>query len=148
MEAAVFPAIVAQSAAPSVLLAIVACAVLSGVASMLVYRRFSQQERLRELERMTADVRLSLRNHDGAFTDALPLLRQNVALAGCRLKLALLPSLVAGVPIVIALVGLDACVGPQTVLPFGPAWSRSWPVVFLAVSFLAALLTKIALRIR
>lgn len=122
--------------------------VLAGVSSMLLYRRFSPQERIKELGRQAADARRALNQHDGAFADALPLMRESCRLSLLQLRTALLPSIVAGIPVLILLLGLETRFANLTVIPWGPAWIHSWLTAFFLACGIAALTTKTALRIK
>lgn len=127
---------------------VIAWAMISGVVSMLVYKKFSPQQRIKDLEQLAAAVQLELKEHQGDFAEALPLLRRNVGLALRRLQAALLPSVLAGLPVLLVLYGMDAIYQSETVLTFGPAWVRSWLAAFITVSCAAALITKSVFRIR
>ena len=122
--------------------------VASGVASMLLYKITSPQLKIRELEAEAAGIRQALAQHDGEFADALPLIRTNLFIALRRLRVAFAPSLLAGLPIVLCLIGLDAAYSDFEFLPFGPAWLRWWVVGYFIISSAAALTTKLAFRIK
>ena len=123
-------------------------AVGSGALSMLLYKFTSPQRQIRELDVQAAGIRQALARHDGEFTEALPLIRNNLAVSLKRLRVALAPSLLAGLPIVACLIGLDAVYCEFECLPLGPQWLRWWVVGYLIVSSSAALATKFALRIK
>ena len=127
---------------------VVCWAAVSGVVSMLMYGWCSPQKRIRAIERLAANVQKRLRDHRGDFAEALPLLKENILLAASRLKAALLPSLLAGTPVIFVIIGIQETQASTTVLPFGPGWLRSWLAAFVLVSGLSAMFTKLALRIR
>jgi hypothetical protein len=120
----------------------------SGVLSMLLYKWTSPQARIRALDAETAAARQALARHDGEFTDALPLIRTNLLLALRRVRVALVPSLLAGVPVIVCLIGLETSYGTFEFLPWGPAWLRWWLTGFIVISSVAAVTTKFALRIK
>ena len=122
-------------------------AVASGALSMVLYGVTSPQHRLSELKQRTADLQQQLAGYDGDFAGAMALTRQNLVLSLQRLGWALGPSLVAGAPIILVLVGLADVYTGQQVLPLGPGWIRSWLTAFFAVTTISALGTKFALRI-
>ena len=123
-------------------------AVASGVASMLLYKFTSPQQRIRELDVEAAGIRRALATHEGEFGEALPLIRSNLAVSLKRLRVALAPSLLAGLPIIACLIGLDAAYSEFEFSPWGPPWLKWWLVGYLLVGSAAALLTKFALRIK
>ena len=95
-----------------------------------------------------AGIRAALARHDGEFAEAIPLIRNNLAVSLKRLRVALAPSLLAGLPIVACLIGLDTAYCQFEFQPFGPQWLRWWVVSYLTLSSVAALITKFALRIK
>ena len=120
---------------------------LSGIASMLLYARTSPQERLRGLREQTAALQKQLATYDGDFSGAMALSRQNLALSFQRFGWALGPSLLAGAPVILMLVGLHGAFAQQTVIPWGPAWVGSWITTFLVATTVAALATKSTCKI-
>lgn len=121
--------------------------VISGAASMGLYALVSPQQRLRDLKAQTAEIQKQLSAYDGDFSGAMALTRQNLSVSMRRLGWALLPSLVAGVPVVLVLVGIYDVYSGQHVFGFGPGWMRSWLTAFFTVVTVAALGTKFAFRI-
>lgn len=122
--------------------------IASGTLSMLLYKFTSPQQKIRELDVQAAGIRQALAKHDGEFNEALPLIRSNLAVALTRLRVALAPSLLAGAPIVLCLIGLDAAYAEFEFVPLGPNWLRWWVVGYFILSSAAALTTKFALRIK
>ena len=58
---------------PAACIVLLAGSAVAGVCSMLVFNRFAPQERLELIDRMTADVQKRLKDHDGQFSEAVPL---------------------------------------------------------------------------
>ena len=127
---------------------LVVWASVSGVLSMLLYKLASPQSQIRELDAEAAAIRQALAQHSREFAEALPLLRTNFSVALRRLRVALAPSLLAGLPIVICLFGLDAAYHDLKFIPFGPDWITWWGTGFLLSGTVAAFATKLALRIK
>jgi hypothetical protein len=126
---------------------VVACAAFAGIVSMLVYRCVSPQQRLKQIESEAVAARRALNDLDGSFEDAWPLMRRSLGLALARLRLVLLPSILAGLPVLLPMALMeDRLTAPLT--SFGPAWMQAGWIAFLAVTTVAALSTKIALRIK
>jgi hypothetical protein len=122
-------------------------AVLSGIASMAVYAWTSPQQRLRDLKVQTTELQKQLAAYDGDFAGAMAITRQNLTLALARLGWALVPSLLAGLPVVLVLVGMFEVYTGTQVLSFGPTWLRSWLATYFIVLTFAALGTKLACHI-
>ncbi|MBN1855203.1 MAG: hypothetical protein JW829_20900 [Pirellulales bacterium] len=78
-------------------------AIASGVASMLLYARCSPQQRLKDLKVESAAIQQQLTHYDGDFSGAMVLVWRNLQLSVRRLGCALLPSLIAGLPVLLAL---------------------------------------------
>ena len=104
---------------------IVVLAAVAGAASMLLYMRTSPQHRLKELEGEAAAARLALAEHDGDFEAAWPLIRRSFGLALSRVRIALAPSLISGLPVLAVVYVLEDKLSSATVLPWGPGWLQS-----------------------
>ncbi len=115
---------------------------------MLLYKRLSPQVRLQELADRAAEVQSRLRGFEGDFPDAWPILKENMSLAWQRLRAAVLPSVLAGLPVIFVLAGVNGSNMPAIVLDVGPEWVRSWLFAFFVASGVSALVTKVALRIK
>jgi hypothetical protein len=127
---------------------IVSWAIAAGAASMLLYRCASPQQRLKVLAGEAVATRRALNDFEGDFQDAWPLIRRTLALSFERLRVALFPSLLAGLPVLLALFLIEDKLTSVTVLPVGPAWAQSgWAAFFLATT-VAAVCVKVALRIK
>lgn len=127
---------------------IVVWAAASGVLSMLVYKFTSPQQRLKELGDEAAAARVALAQYDGAFQEAWPLVRHSLSVAWDRLKVALLPSLLAGLPVLLAVFCLEPRLSNAAWLPAAPSWVQSGWFVFCPITTVAAVLAKVALKIR
>jgi hypothetical protein len=127
---------------------ILAWATVGGAASMLLYRCASPQQRLKLLAGEAAATRRALNDLEGDFQDAWPLIRRSLALSFERLRVALFPSLLAGLPVLLALVLIEDKLASVSVLPVGPAWAQSGWAAFFLVTTVAAICVKVALRIK
>jgi len=110
-------------------------AVVCGAGSMLIYWRFSAQERLESLSKQAAEAQAALSAHEGSFEEAMPLLRSSLVFSLLRVKAALLPSLLAGLPMILFFLVAEPATTSDT-------------VVFLVVSSLTAVAVKLAFRIK
>lgn len=127
---------------------IVAWGFLGGAVSMWLYRLTSPQSRLNELGTQAAEARRALNAHEGSFSDALVLMGTSCRLSLERLKVALVPSLLSGLPVVLLLIGLQSRFAAYTWTSAGPQWWQSWLTPFTIAAFASALTLKFALRIR
>lgn len=82
-------------------LRVVLWGLLAGVAGMLVYRRCSPQARLLALRRELAAAQSALMDYDGPPSGLWPLLRRQLGLALGQMRLSLVPSLLAGLPVIL-----------------------------------------------
>jgi hypothetical protein len=80
-------------------LRLVSWGVLSGWLSMIVYRRFSSQEKIGALRMRQKDQQKEISEFDGEFSELLPLIRKTLMLGFRQLGLALGPALLASVPV-------------------------------------------------
>ena len=109
---------------------VIVCGIVSGVASMLVYRRFSPQEQLKSLKLQAADLQQQMSHFDGELVGAMALARQNLQLSIRRLGVAMIPSLWSGLPVLLALLVV-----------------REQYVAFFVATAVAALTAKLLFRI-
>jgi len=126
-------------------------AAVSGICSMLLYRRFSPQSELDGLISRIAENKKKMRDHEGSFDEALALSKESLRLAMKRLTSVALPSLAAGVPVILVMLWMEkayAQLPAREYFPFGPEWMRGWLTVFMIVVSVAALSVKQALRIK
>jgi hypothetical protein len=127
---------------------IIVWATVAGAASMLLYRFSSPQQRLKLLAGEAAATRRALNDLDGGFHDAWPLIRRSLALSLECLRIAFVPSLLAGLPVLLALFLMEDKLANATVPAIGPAWAQSGWVAFFLVTAVAAVVIKVALRIK
>jgi hypothetical protein len=73
--------------------------VLAGWLSMIVYRLFSDQEKISALKALQKDRQNSIADFDGEFSELMPLIRHTLALGFRQLGHALGPALLATVPV-------------------------------------------------
>jgi hypothetical protein len=109
---------------------VIACGIVGGVASMLVYGRFSPQGQLKELKLQAADLQQQMSHFDGELAGAMALASQNLKLSFRRLGVAMVPSLWSGLPVLLALLVV-----------------REQYVTFFVATAVAALTTKFLFRI-
>lgn len=84
-------------------------AVIAGLVSMFVYRRWSNQQKLNALMEQIQQSQKELNQYEGnEFGEMLPLLKRNLSLSLKRVGLSLVPSLLAGLPLVLVMICLDA----------------------------------------
>jgi hypothetical protein len=124
---------------------LVLSALVSGALSMWLYARLSPQKRLRAIQRLAARVQRQLKTYDGDFAGAMALSRKNLALAGRRLWLSLLPALASGLPVILVM-ALVLPAFPSNVLSVGPDWLRSATASFFLLTACSALGTKFLLK--
>lgn len=74
-------------------------AVLAGWLTMLLYRRFSNQEEIGALKAMQKTQQRSIAGFDGEFAELMPLIRHTLSLGFRQLGFALGPALLATVPV-------------------------------------------------
>lgn len=122
-------------------------ATISGAVSMALYACTSPQQRLRALREETAGLQRQLATYDGEFRGAMALARRNLGLSLQRLGWALGPSLLAGAPVILVLIGLASAYEGYQLLTIGPAWAGSWWCGYLVVTTIAALSTKLVFKI-
>ena len=85
---------------------IVLWGVLAGVLSMAIYRRTSPQQRLVAVRAELTVAQRALAGYDGPLAGLWPLMRRQFRLALRQLGLSLWPSLLSGLPIILAWPGL------------------------------------------
>ena len=91
---------------PPNLIAVVLFATVAGAASMLLYRRYSPQQKLRGLDLELAETQQAIHRYDGEFDGMRPLFRQLISLSCKRVWMTFLPSVIAGIPLIIIMVCL------------------------------------------
>ncbi len=79
---------------------------LCGLLSMWLYAVISPQKRLLELREEAATLQKRLSAYEGALGGATKLIRQHLTVAFQRLGLALAPSLLAGLPVIVVILWL------------------------------------------
>ena len=133
------------------LLWIIVWGALVGGLSMLVYWKCSPQERLGEISQRAGDARQALQRFDG---DELGVYRQlamrAVGLSMTQLRLVLLPTALAVLPIALVAWCIDYRYDPGTHPLWGDqtSWWNSWATVFWGALGLSALAVKLGFRIK
>ena len=78
--------------------------ILAGWLTMIVYRVFSDQEKIGTLKALQKKEQKNIAEFDGEFTELLPLIRHTLALGIRQLGLALGPALIATVPVLFIII--------------------------------------------
>jgi len=81
------------------LLRLVLWGIFAGWLTIIVYRRFSDQEKIAELKALQKEQQKNIAEFDGEFSELLPLVRHTLAVGIKQLGLALGPALLATVPV-------------------------------------------------
>ena len=83
-------------------------AVLAGLVSMFVYGRWSNQTKLNALMEKLKHAQKELQEFEGnEFGEMLPLIKRNLNLSFRRVGMSLVPSLLAGLPLILVMICLD-----------------------------------------
>ncbi len=93
---------------------------VAALVTMLLFKRVSRQERIREIKRKVKANQAKMADFDGEMSDLMPLVGQTLKLAGRQFLLALGPALLASVPVIFLLAWLSNHFGyqvPQTGQP-------------------------------
>lgn len=81
------------------MLRLVIWGIFAGWLTMIVYRRFSNQEKIGTLKTLQKQRQKDITQFDGEFAELLPIIRHTLALGFRQLGLALGPALLATVPV-------------------------------------------------
>jgi hypothetical protein len=100
-------------------------ALVSAAATMWVYQRFSNQDKLAALKPQIKAVQKKLSNYDGDFSGLKPLIAENFRLSGRQIGLALGPALLAGIPVLFVLVWISNAYGVYLPEPGTPVQVRA-----------------------
>lgn len=82
-------------------------ALLSAIATMWLYRRFSKQQELGELKPRIKDAQRRLARYDGPLQGLWPLIGESMRLSGRQMGMTLWPALIAAVPVLFVLAFLS-----------------------------------------
>ena len=88
--------------------------IFAGWLTMVVYRVFSDQERIGELKAKQKNQQQDIAEFDGEFAELMPLIRHTLALGLRQLGLALGPALLATVPVLFIVIWVAGEFGYQT----------------------------------
>lgn len=115
LPAPIFGAIdsVLAMAMPPVL-RLVVWGIFAGWLTMVVYRYFSDQEKIGELKVQQKDQQKDIAEFDGEFAELMPVIRYTLALGFRQLGLALGPALLATVPVLFIVIWVAGEFGYQT----------------------------------
>ena len=130
---------------------VVACGMLAGVASMLIYWRLSPQARISQTQVLAAEARHQLNRFDGDDVKVFAsLAKRAFGLSFQHLGLVLLPTLVAIIPVLLAAFWMENLLDHSAplLLNFGPHWLRSGHTIFWLSLGLAALSVKLRFGIK
>ncbi|HEY5776753.1 MAG TPA: hypothetical protein VIS57_11745 [Xanthomonadales bacterium] len=112
----------------SPLLRLVIWGVLAGWITMLVYRLFSNQEKIGALKALQKSQQKAIAEFDGEFAQLLPLIRQTLGLGFKQLGFTLGPALLATVPVLFVVIWVagefghtSPAAGSELVLSVEPA---------------------------
>jgi hypothetical protein len=83
-------------------------AAVAGAASMLLYRWCSPQQKMQHIKQALADVQQRMNRYEGEFSGLWTLIQENLRLARKQVWFSLGPSLLAGIPVILLAVNLDA----------------------------------------
>jgi uncharacterized membrane protein (DUF106 family) len=78
--------------------------ILGGWLTMLLYRRFSKQERIAQVKKQQKEQQKVMMDFEGEFDELLPLIRSTLGLGFRQLRLALGPALLASLPVLVIVV--------------------------------------------
>ncbi|MEQ8966245.1 MAG: hypothetical protein RID91_10500 [Azospirillaceae bacterium] len=117
--------------------------VVAGAASMLLYRAVSPQRRLARTRRAAAAARRRLAGHDGDAATLGRLVRRSLGLSLTHLRLAIGPTMLAGLPVLAVAAWIGQAYAPAAGAGFLAHWA--WP--FFGAVLAASLALKSALRI-
>ena len=96
------------------LLRLIIWGVFAGWISMLLYRLFSNQQKISELKTQNKKQQRLIAEFDGEFAQLMPLIRYSLVLGFRQLGLALGPALLATVPVLFIIVWVSGEFGYQT----------------------------------
>jgi hypothetical protein len=120
-----------------------------GALAMLIYWWISPQRKLAVVKQQMVEARQKMRAYDG--TDPKEMLRlsgQSIAPALKQLLLVLFPTLVAALPVILAIVWLESSAySGAAVWSIRPQWLASWHTPFFAGLTVAALGMKFGFKI-
>jgi len=102
------------AAAMPVVMRVVLWGVLAGWISMLLYRSFSNQEKIAALKTRQQRQQKQIAAFDGEFAELLPLIRGTLALGFRQLGMALGPALLASLPALCVIVWASGAFGYRT----------------------------------
>jgi uncharacterized membrane protein (DUF106 family) len=115
---------------------------ITGVLSMLIYARLSPQQDLAVLKDKGKQARRELNAYEGTdMAEVWRLTRQSMSLGLQQMRCVLVPTVVAGIPILIIMMLIEPQV--EDVLNFGPGWMRAWYVVFIGTLSISAFAVKL-----
>ena len=130
-----------------------ACSWSAGSGTMLVYWRFSPQQRIAEAQLKAAEARKAMRSYDGTDLAVVrSLVGQSLGFALKHVGLVIGPTMLAAVPVVLLLLWMDGAyadrLAESSLLSVGPSWARTWHAPFLVTLSVSSLTLKIVFRIK
>jgi len=102
--------------------------VVAGWLTMVVYRFFSDQEKIGELKAQQKSQQKGIAEFDGEFAELMPLIRHTLALGFRQLGLALGPALLATIPVLFIVIWVAGEFGYETPLAGSEVFLNVEPV--------------------
>lgn len=121
----------------------------TGAFAMGAYGKLSPQDKLDELNVELSATRKEMNAYSGTDPKVvMELSKRNMALAFKQVGLIFPATMLAALPVIAILYGVDLVYAGQTVLSGVPDWFSTWEGVFLIAMSLGAIVIKVALKIR
>ena len=100
---------------------------VAGAGAMLLYGRLSPQERLEGIQRALADARARMHAYDGDEVKEIgKLVKASLGLSFKQIRLVLLPTLLAALPVLLAIAWLEASYSHTLPEPGTPVTVEYW----------------------
>lgn len=129
-------------------LRIVIWGTVTGAITMGIYGLISPQEKIGEAAEKSAAARREMAGYDGTDMSIVWELSQKSLKAALRqFALVLLPTLVAAIPVLLVIMGLEAVYTDTLMVPFGPEWFQSWHTILLVGMSIGAVVVKVVFKI-
>jgi uncharacterized membrane protein (DUF106 family) len=113
-----------------------------GAVTMLLYDKLSPQDKIAELKEEVSEAQKRLHNYRGdEFSELLSRMKTALDASLRQMKVMFLPTMIAAGPVIVVLLWMPTAYSGE-LISFGPAWLRSWYVIFLTTLSISAVLTK------
>jgi uncharacterized membrane protein (DUF106 family) len=121
---------------------------VTGAITMGIYGLISPQEKIGEAAKRSNDARREMRQYDGTDMSVVwELSRKSLKLSLRQFGLVLLPTLIAAIPVLVVITGLETVYLDTLMIPFGPEWFQSWYTVLLIGLSIGAVVVKVVFKI-